>query len=79
MVARNELEGPFSELTIHPLFYTLFGCRVESSGSLHSTTLLQRVVYITHSVRNMYQPLYLQRFRITYFFHMPFFVLLFTC
>ena len=52
--AGNEPEGPFSKLTIHPLFFILFGCRVESGVSLHRTTLLQRVVYITHSVRNMY-------------------------
>ena len=79
MVARNEPEGPFSKLTIHSLFFTLFGCRVESGVSPHSTTLLQRVVYITHCVRNMYEPLHLQRVRITHFFHMVIFVLLFTC
>ena len=54
MVAGNELEGPFSELTIHPPFFTMFGCHVQSGVSLHSTTLLQRVVYITHRVQNMY-------------------------
>ena len=78
MVAGNEPWGPFSKPTIHPLFFTLFGCRLESCVSLHSTALLQRVVYIIHSVQNMYQGLYLQRVSITHFFHMLFLVMLFT-
>ena len=70
MVAGNEPEGPFSKLNTPPLFFTQLGCRVESRVSLHSTTLMQRVVYITHRVRSMYEPVYLQRVIITYFFHM---------